>query len=90
MTLASFIFWYFFIIVAPGLVSTSALAYNLFQAFDSDTTGSVDVDELFCGVGILSPMAAASRKMEVCFDLFDHNGDGAISGGDIVHMLSTV
>ena len=42
--------------VAPGLVSTEELAANLFEAFDSDGTGSVDVDELFCGISILSPM----------------------------------
>jgi len=42
--------------VAPGLVSTNSLAANLFEAFDSDGTGSVDVDELFCGISILSPM----------------------------------
>ena len=34
--------------------------------------------------------AAASRKMEVCFDLFDLNSDGFISGADLVEMLNTV
>ena len=53
-------------VVAPDLVSDVHEARNLFSAFDSDGTGSVDVDELFCGVGILTPMAAASRKMEIC------------------------
>ena len=42
--------------VAPKLVSTKGLAKNLFEAFDSDGTGSVDIDELFCGISILSPM----------------------------------
>ena len=42
--------------VAPKLVSTKSLAKNLFEAFDSDGTGSVDIDELFCGISILSPM----------------------------------
>ena len=37
-----------------------------------------------------SSSAAASRKMEVCFDLFDLNSDGFISGADLAEMLCTV
>ena len=50
-------------VVAPGLVSTDNLAANLFEAFDSDGTGSVDVDELFCGISILSPMGESRHTL---------------------------
>ena len=77
-------------VVAPKLVATTPAAKQLFAAFDSDSTGSVDVDELFSGLGILNPSFDLATNNSVCFDLFDHNGDGFISGADIVHMLWTI
>jgi Ca2+-binding EF-hand superfamily protein len=71
-----------------GDSTTTAAA--LFAAFDSDGTGSVDVDELFCGLGLLLPQNSLIRKLEVCFELFDHNRDSYISGADIVHVVWTV
>ena len=71
-------------VVAPDLVSDVHEARNLFSAFDSDGTGSVDVDELFCGVGILTPMAAASRKMEIC-TLLTVSSHSYISSQKILH-----
>ena len=54
--------------VAPKLVSTKGLAKNLFEAFDSDGTGSVDIDELFCGISILSPMG---KSFEIHYVVLD-------------------
>jgi Ca2+-binding EF-hand superfamily protein len=76
--------------ITPTTENTNETWLSLFHAFDSDGTGSVDVDELFCGVSILNPMSCELSKMQVCFDLFDHNGCGFISGVDIVHMIWTI
>lgn len=60
------------------MVDPSPPVEKLFQMFDGDRSGSIDVKEFMIG---LSNFTGASKddKLKFAFSVFDDNGDGVIT-----------
>lgn len=73
---------------ALGATATAAAA-SLFEAFDTDHDGGIDLAELAAG---LSVWCRGSRleKISATFQLFDTNGDGMIDQSEMARYLSSV
>lgn len=61
---------------------------RLFDAFDSNKDGEVDLNELSSGLAVLCN-GEAEEKVEVIFALFDANGDGFISLEELQNALQS-
>mmetsp|Transcript_27361 Transcript_27361/g.52092 ORF Transcript_27361/g.52092 Transcript_27361/m.52092 type:complete len:502 (-) Transcript_27361:81-1586(-) len=69
---------------------------RVFQLFDSNKDGTVDMRELICGLTSLreQPTTASAlnneETLKFCFDVYDLNGDGTLSRDEVTHMLKMV
>lgn len=61
----------------------------LFQVFDADGNGSVDMNELICGLSVFSG-DSQTEKINTAFSLFDQNQDGYISREEMITYLTSV
>lgn len=61
----------------------------LFDLFDRDDNGVVDMMELICGVSLLC-QGTEDDKIKAVFDIFDENGDGFISMDEMFKFLTSV
>lgn len=62
---------------------------SLEKVFDEDHSGSVDINEFMRGF-ILTTKGDLQSKIEYTFRLYDHNGDGKISGEEIQKMADAI
>ena len=62
---------------------------SLYDIFDIDSNGVVDLNELSSGLGILCG-GTASDKAAASFELYDVNGDGLITYDEMVVLLTSV
>lgn len=61
---------------------------NVFDAFDRNSNGVVDLREFVSGFGLLTS-GSSFDKLALAFDLFDTDGDGCISRSEMqAYMLS--
>eukprot|EP00741_Cyanophora_paradoxa_P009794 tig00000147_g9489.t1 len=61
----------------------------LFEAFDADQSGDVDVNEFISGLAVLSK-GSLEERLEFAFTMFDVDRDGEVSKSEILNMLTSV
>lgn len=61
----------------------------VFDLFDKDDNGIVDMMEIVCGVSLLCK-GNESEKVEAVFMMFDENGDGFVTVDEMYKFLTTV
>jgi Ca2+-binding EF-hand superfamily protein len=61
----------------------------VFDLFDRDDNGVVDMMELICGASLLCT-GSEEDKIHAVFDVFDENGDGVISMDEMFKFLTSV
>jgi len=61
----------------------------VFDLFDRDDNGVVDMMELICGASLLCT-GTEEDKIHAVFDVFDENGDGVISMDEMFKFLTSV
>lgn len=66
-----------------------ATATNVFRAFDSDHSGSLDADEYLMMMGVTN-FGTTEQKLKASFTLFDKNGDERLSKDEVKDMLVSV
>lgn len=68
------------------MIDPSPTTEKLFQLFDGDKSGTVDIKEFLIG---LSNFTGASKddKLKLAFSIFDENGDGVITRDELVKIL---
>ena len=62
---------------------------GLYDLFDTDGDGTVDVTEIAAGISVLCG-GAADDKARAVFDIYDANGDGVISLEEMQNYFSSV
>lgn len=65
------------------------LLHFLFDLFDTDQNGVVDISELCSGLSVLCG-GSREDKIQAAFALFDENGDGFISKAEMTSYLTSV
>jgi Ca2+-binding EF-hand superfamily protein len=68
---------------------TEGFVAGLFQAFDRDGNGVVDLRELGAGLSVFC-VGEADEKLRVAWHLFDEDGDGFVSFEELQRYLSAV
>lgn len=63
---------------------------QLFYAFDTDGSGTVDVVELTTGLSVLCGGGSQDEKVVAAFALFDANHDGFITQDEMIKYLTSV
>ena len=66
-----------------------ATAVNVFRAFDSDHSGTLDVEEYLMMMGVTN-FGTTEQKLKASFTLFDRNGDEQLSKEEVKEMLVSV
>merc|ERR1712118_517721 len=62
--------------------------HAVFDLFDRDDNGVVDMIELICGISLLC-QGSEEDKIHAVFDIFDENGDGFISMDEMFKFLTS-
>lgn len=70
-------------------VPSEDVLVSVFQIFDRDGNGRVDLAELICGVAALCA-GTEHEKIEAIFKLFDANGDGAIDFDEMYKFVVSI
>jgi Ca2+-binding EF-hand superfamily protein len=68
---------------------TETVRNAVFDLFDRDDNGIVDMMELICGISLLCA-GSEDDKIHAVFDVFDENGDGFISMDEMYKFLTSV
>ncbi len=68
------------------VVDPSPAIEKLFQLFDNDKSGSIDVKEFLIGLSNFTG-AGKEEKLKFAFSVFDENGDGVITRDELVKIL---
>merc|ERR1719272_2644299 len=70
-------------------VPEEAVKNAVFDLFDRDDNGVVDMMELICGASLLCT-GTEEDKIHAVFNVFDENGDGVISMDEMFKFLTSV
>lgn len=70
----------------PVPANVQAAVYNL---FDKDENGVIDMMELICGVSILCA-GTEDEKIQAVFNIFDEDGDGFVSMDEMFKFLASI
>eukprot|EP01106_Pelomyxa_sp_JSP_P011910 TRINITY_DN3174_c0_g1_i3.p1 TRINITY_DN3174_c0_g1~~TRINITY_DN3174_c0_g1_i3.p1 ORF type:complete len:190 (-),score=90.75 TRINITY_DN3174_c0_g1_i3:93-578(-) len=65
----------------------TARAEQMFDSFDKDKSGSIDVREYLSLMGV-SQSGTPEQKLAASFDLFDKNGDGHLSKEEVKTLFT--
>lgn len=68
-------------------VSDNPIAPRFVQLFDRDKNGMVDFEEFLSGLSVFGRKGKLQDKLHFIFQLYDMNGDGFISNGDLFKAL---
>ena len=66
-----------------GQAEVPALFARLFDLFDSDSSGGLDLRELLCGLQRLHPSTTPTARARILFDLLDCDHDGFLTREDV-------
>lgn len=90
LTRGKFIEAYEAILQSHGVqMPSDAIKNAVFDLFDRDDNGVVDLMELICGISLLCK-GTEDDKIQAVFDIFDANGDGFISMDEMYKFLTSV
>jgi Ca2+-binding EF-hand superfamily protein len=70
-------------------VPAESVKNAVFDLFDRDDNGVVDMMELICGISLLC-QGSEEDKIHAVFEIFDENGDGFISMDEMFKFLTSV
>lgn len=68
-------------------ISSNPLAPRIMTMFDVDRSGTIDFAEFVHGLARFSGRGGAERRMRFAFDIYDEDGDGFISNGELFRTL---
>lgn len=71
-------------------VADNPIAQRFVELFDTDKNGMVDFGEFLSGLGVFGNQGKLHDKLRFIFKLYDANGDGFISNGDLFKSLKTM
>eukprot|EP01106_Pelomyxa_sp_JSP_P000329 TRINITY_DN104_c0_g1_i2.p1 TRINITY_DN104_c0_g1~~TRINITY_DN104_c0_g1_i2.p1 ORF type:complete len:171 (+),score=42.28 TRINITY_DN104_c0_g1_i2:106-618(+) len=77
-----------FLKLLDGIISP-ILAEKMFDSFDKDRSGTIDVKEFLTMMGVAQG-GTTEQKLEATFEVYDKNGDGTLSRDEIKDMVLTV
>lgn len=90
LTREQFIAAYTAILQNHGVAAPEDAVKNaVFDLFDRDDNGVVDMMEVICGVSLLCS-GGEEDKIHAVFDIFDENGDGVITMDEMFKFLTSV
>jgi len=90
LTRDQFVIAYQDMLTARGVeVPPDAVINAVFDLFDRDDNGVVDMMELICGISLLCS-GSEDEKILAVFNVFDENGDGFISMDEMFKFLTSV
>ncbi|KAA6367368.1 MAG: putative Calcineurin subunit B [Streblomastix strix] len=68
-------------------LANNPLLERLISIFDTNHDDCVDFDEFISGLSIFGSDASIERKLKFLFDVYDVDGDGFISNGELFYVL---
>nr|ADV78070.1 calcium- and calmodulin-dependent protein kinase [Phaeoceros laevis] len=71
---------------AMNMVRLVPLAPRIFELFDNNRDGSVDMREIICGFSSLKT-SHGDEALQLCFQMYDTDGSGFISRDELAAML---
>lgn len=90
LTRDQFLAAYTALLTKNGIAAPADSVQNaVFDLFDRDDNGIVDMMELICGISLLCA-GSEDDKIHAVFDIFDVNGDGFISMDEMYKFLTSV
>lgn len=66
------------------------LSSRLLALFDRDNSGYIDFQEFTNGLAVFSAKASKERKLRFAFEIYDIDGDGYITNGELFTILKTM
>eukprot|EP00732_Lithocolla_globosa_P007624 Lithocolla_globosa_v1_NODE_9925_length_654_cov_164.742905.p1 type:complete len:174 gc:universal NODE_9925_length_654_cov_164.742905:577-56(-) len=71
-------------------VQNNPLAKRVIEIFDEDGGGDIDFQEFIKGLSIFSNKSDKTEKLRFAFKVYDLDGDGFISNGELFQVLKTM
>ena len=68
-------------------VEKSVFFDRMFEVFDSDGSGSIDIREFIQGLSVFCKNASKEEKIRWCFKIWDQDGDGHIQKEELKRMF---
>ncbi|XP_067938527.1 calsenilin-like [Watersipora subatra] len=68
---------------------STAYAHYVFNAFDKDKNGSLSFEEFVMALSMLS-RGSVEDKLQWIFSLYDINGDGVVSKGEFLQVVTSI
>ena len=65
------------------------MSQQVFRVFDTNNDGKVDFRELVIGLG-LGSRGSVDEKMDLMFSLYDINGDGVVTKGEMKKIITSM
>ncbi|XP_064086257.1 calaxin-like [Macrobrachium nipponense] len=69
-------------------MTDESLMECMYQVFDMDQDGAVGPEEFVVGMSVFL-RGTLEEKIDYCFSVYDHNGDGFVSRDEMFHLLKT-
>lgn len=66
------------------------LSSRLLSLFDRDNSGYIDFQEFTNGLAVFSSKASKDRKLKFAFEIYDLDGDGYITNGELFTVLKVM
>lgn len=73
--------------LAIPAIQSNPLAARLVELFDADGNGNVDFGEFISSLSIFSSRGKRDEKLKFAFNVFDIDGDGYLSNGELFIVL---
>jgi serine/threonine-protein phosphatase 2B regulatory subunit len=73
----------------PELVH-NPLVRRVVSTFDADSDGEVDFKEFITAISVFSKISNYEEKLQFTFKIYDVDGDGFISNGDLFQVLKAM
>ncbi|XP_042224202.1 EF-hand calcium-binding domain-containing protein 1-like isoform X2 [Homarus americanus] len=69
-------------------MTDEGLMEAMYQVFDMDQDGCVGPEEFVVGMSVFL-RGSLDEKIDYCFSVYDHNGDGMVSRDEMFHQLKS-
>lgn len=71
-------------------IQSNPLAERLMEVFDADGNGHVDFGEFIGALSVFSSRGKGDEKLKFAFNVYDIDGDGKLSNGELFIVLKTM